>query len=173
MSSVMKIIRTIDTLSRYQGYVLAVVLLALVFFVVLEVVLRYIFNSPTIWGTEFQLFMYGALFMLSQAYTLYRGTHARVDVLLTMLPTRVQHIISAIGYGIFFIPFAVVIFWYGVNFAYGSWMEREISVWSGWAPPIYPIKAIIPLGALMLGIQGLAELARLITVIATGDTTNE
>ena len=52
-------------------------------------------------------------------------------------------------------------------------MEREISVWSGWAPAIYPIKAIIPLGALMLGIQGLAELARLITVIATGDTTNE
>jgi TRAP-type mannitol/chloroaromatic compound transport system permease small subunit len=154
------ILKIVDSMSKAQGYVMAIVLTVLVFLVVFEVIMRYIFNAPTIWGTEFQLFLYAGLFMLSQAYTLYRGSHARVDILVRNLPQRKQDAIAAICYILFFLPFAFVILRYGISFAYDSWVKHETSVWSGWQPILYPVKTIIPVGAFMLLLQGIAEMVR-------------
>jgi TRAP-type mannitol/chloroaromatic compound transport system permease small subunit len=172
MRAMRRILKVIDGISKTQSYVMAIVLTVLVFLVVFEVIMRYVFNAPTIWGTEFQLFLYAGLFMLSQAYTLYRGSHARVDILVRNLPCRAQDAIAAICYLLLFLPFACVVLRYGISFAYDSWVKHETSVWSGWQPIIYPVKTIIPIGAFMLLLQGLAEMVRHILNIF-GVETNE
>jgi len=166
MKATRRILNGIETASKIQGYIMAVVLITLVFLVVFEVTMRYVFNSPTIWGTELQLFMYAGLFMLSQAYTLFRGAHARVDVIVQKFSVRTQNIIELICYFVFFVPFACIILKCGIDFAIDSWSKLETSVWSGWAPPLYPVKTIIPIGAFMLLLQALTETVRKILNIA-------
>ena len=50
-----------------------------------------------------------------------------------------------------------VLFWMGAEFALDSVLEGERSG-SAWNPPIYPVKLVIPLGVLLMLLQGLAQL---------------
>ena len=47
----------------------------------LVVVLRYLFGTSYIWGTETVLYLHAALFMLGAGYTLLVDGHVRVDIL--------------------------------------------------------------------------------------------
>jgi TRAP-type mannitol/chloroaromatic compound transport system permease small subunit len=46
-----------------------------------------------------------------------------------------------------------------------SWQIGERSDWSAWRPILYPLKAVIPLTALLLLFQGLSELIKCLRVI--------
>ena len=48
----------------------------------------------------------------------------------------------------------------GIDYAWDSWKVREISITTPWQPIVYHIKATIPLAALMLFLQGLAQTLR-------------
>jgi TRAP-type mannitol/chloroaromatic compound transport system permease small subunit len=155
-----KILKIIDSVSIVQGYVMAIALLVLIFLVVFEVIMRYVFNAPTIWGTELQLFIYAGILLLTTAFTLQRGMHARVDLMVNFLSPRTREVVAFLTYLLFFLPFTLIIFIKGIGFAAASWKILETSVWSGWQPPLYPIKTIIPIAFLMLLCQGLAEMTR-------------
>ena len=51
-------VRLIDGLNRMIGRVVAVMILALTLLIVAEVVLRYGFTAPTVWGTELSTFLF-------------------------------------------------------------------------------------------------------------------
>jgi len=160
MNTIKKILFIIDALSKAQGFVMAICLIILVFLVVFEVTMRYVFNAPTMWGTELQLFIYSGILLLTTAYTLQRRMHAKVDLIVNFLSPRGQHIVAIVSYLLFFFPFVLIIFANSFDFARASWAIRETSVWSGWQPPLYHVKTIIPVAAFMLFLQGVAELIR-------------
>ena len=168
MRSILKILNTIDSISKGIGYIMGGVVIILVLLVNFEILMRYVFDSPTMWGTEFQLFVYAGLCMMSLSYSLSRGSHARVEIFLIKLSSRKRNIIEALCYLIFFLPFAYVILKYGIHFALESWAKKETSAWSGWQPPIYHVKTFIPIGAFFLLLQGLAEMTRHILGIFGG-----
>ena len=59
-------------------------------------------------------------------------------------------------------------FWMGLQEAIHSWDIREVSEATPWRPPIYPFKAVIPLAALLLLIQGLSEFSKSMYAALTG-----
>jgi len=131
-----------------------------------EVVMRYVFNRPTIWVHETSGYFFGALFVLGGAYTLLHNGHVNVEILHVHLPVRARAAVDILTSGVFFLLFGVM-FWYGIKLAAISVASLEVSH-TVWGPPVYPIKIMVPIGVLFMMLQGFAKLIRDIYMLATG-----
>jgi TRAP-type mannitol/chloroaromatic compound transport system permease small subunit len=97
-----------------------------------------------------------ALIMLGGGYTLLEKGHVAVDILVTSIPPRRRAILDLVTSFFFFFGF-VILLWYGWDVAWTSWKARE-AMPTVWAPPYYPIKMLVPIGAFLMLIQGVAKL---------------
>ena len=104
---------------------------------------------------EAQWYMFSLLFLLGAGYTLKEDAHVRVDVLYGRLSPRWKARIDVAGVLLFLLPFCV----FGVSVSWewvlNSWSDREVSPDPGGLPR-YPLKAMVPLAFLLLGLQGVA-----------------
>jgi len=114
-----------------------------------EVFSRYVLNSPHAWMFDFQIMMYGTLFMMAGAYTLSKNGHVRGDVLYGFFEPRTQAWLDLILYFLFFLPGVVALTWAGWNYALESIAIRE-QTFSAVPLPLYPFKAIIPLSGVLV-----------------------
>jgi TRAP-type mannitol/chloroaromatic compound transport system permease small subunit len=162
------VITTSDTISRWSGTVTAWLIIPMTISVTWEVVSRHFFRAPTIWAFDVTYMLYGTHFMLGTAYTLMRIGHVRTDMLYQRWSVRRQNVIDAIGYLFFFFPAMAFLFYYGGQEALQSWRVGETSDASPWRPIVYPFKTVIPLTALLLFVQGIAELLKSLYAIRTG-----
>ena len=135
---------------------------------VYEVIMAYVFNSPTLWNFDFSMQMYGAILMMSGAYCLATESHVRGDVIYRLFKPRVQGWIDLILYFIFFFPGVLALAFNGYDYAALAWKIKETS----WSSPaqiqIYMVKALIPVAGVTLIIQGISEVFRSIICIQTG-----
>ncbi len=159
---------TIDRISAFAGKAASWCIVLLTGVVCYDVVARYVLNAPTQWGFDVAYILYGTLFMMAGAYTLSRNGHVRGDVLYRFLGARTQAAIDLVLYLLFFVPGILALAWFGVGFAHDSWAMLERSQTSASNLPIYPLKAIIPLAGALLLLQGLAEIARCVICLRTG-----
>ena len=163
LKSVLAVIDTVnDRIGRVASFLIVFVTLILVY----EVVMRYVFDSPTIWVHETTQFVYGAHFLLAGAYCLLHGAHVNVDVLYMRFPLRARAIVDTIT-AMFFFLVVVILLWYGAEMAWDSLMMLEASH-TFWAPPVYPIKMLVPIEALLILFQGLAKFVRDLLTATTG-----
>jgi TRAP-type mannitol/chloroaromatic compound transport system permease small subunit len=160
-------IRIIDAISAWSGRITAWLILPLLAAMTYEVVIRYV-ATPTQWAYDTSYMLYGAMFMLGAAYTLYRGAHIRTDFLYQKWSVRTQATVDALCYLLLFFPGIAVFLWLGGEFAWNSWLRDERTVGSSWMPIIYPLKAVIPVAAALLLLQGVSEVLKCIYALRTG-----
>ena len=158
--AVVKTIHAIESLSIWVGRAFGWCILILTFSVTYEVVMRYVFNAPTVWAFDMMVQMYGALFLMAGPYALAQDAHVRGDVLYRLLPVRWQARIDFTLYILFFFPGMLALFWYGAEIASDSWRYREVSWNSPARIQIYFFKTLIPIAGGLLIIQGIAECMR-------------
>jgi TRAP-type mannitol/chloroaromatic compound transport system permease small subunit len=161
-------IEVIDAIANWSGRITAWLIVPMTIAVTWEVVARHFFRAPTIWAFDVTYMLYGAHFMLGTAYTLMRVGHVRTDMLYSRWSIRRQNWIDAIGYFFFFFPAMILLFYFGWQEFYHSWSIGETSDASPWRPIVYPFKGVIPLTALLLLTQGIAELFKSAYAIRTG-----
>ena len=173
MRLLMGLSKKIDTLNNGIGTICSYLIVPLTLFVVYEVFTR-AFKHPTIWTFEMSNFIFGAYFMLAAAYGLLHKSHVSIDLFSGRLSKRTQAICSLIGYLFMYFPFLAVLLIFGTSYANTSWQMLEKS-WSIWGPPIYPVKTIIPVTAVLLFLQGGSEVIKDINTIIQneGRSTNE
>ena len=94
----------IDSLSTWVGKAFAWLILILTLAMTYEVFVRYALNAPTTWAFDFSYITYGALFLMSGAYTLSRNAHVRGDFLYRTWRPRTQATMDLVLYVIFFLP---------------------------------------------------------------------
>ena len=76
MSAVRRFEHIVSNVNRWIGENLVQYLILLMSGLVTgEVILRYVFNSPTMWSQELSNFVFGAFFILGGAYTLLHRDH--------------------------------------------------------------------------------------------------
>jgi TRAP-type mannitol/chloroaromatic compound transport system permease small subunit len=155
-------IRAIDAVSTAAGWLAGWFIVPITVAVTYEVVARYAFRAPTTWSYEVGYMLYGAQFMLAAAYTLLKGGHIRTDVLYERWSPRTRAAVDAACYVLFFFPGMLCILYAGAVEARQAWEigERTGLQIVGVALPMYAFKAVIPLTAALLLLQGLAELIR-------------
>ena len=172
-----RIIAVIDTLSTWVGKAFAWCILVLTFAYTYEVVVRYVLNDPTAWAFDISYTMYGALFMMAGAYTLSRDGHVRGDVIFRLWRPRIQAWIEIVLIVLFLFPGMAALVYAGYDYAAASWSYRpygfdgpagEISINSPAGVPVSPLKTILPVAALFVLIQGVAEMLRCVICIRDG-----
>ena len=163
-----KILLGVDKLSTLLGKIFAWSIVVLTLSISYEVFSRYVLNSPHAWMFDFQIMMYGTLFMMAGAYTLSKNGHVRGDVLYGFFEPRTQAWLDLILYFLFFLPGVVALTWAGWNYALESIAIRE-QTFSAVPLPLYPFKAIIPLSGLLLLMQGAVEIVRCVVCIQQGE----
>jgi len=123
-----------------------------------EVVLRYVFNSPTIWAHESCQLVFAIYGILGGAYALFHKAHVNCELFYARFSVRVRAILDLVTSPMFFI-FCVVLLMDALGFGLTSLKHLEHST-SPFNPPLYPFKLMIPLAALLILFQGLAKFIR-------------
>lgn len=164
----MSLIRVIDRISDWSGRIVCWMIVPLVGSLAWEVVARYVFAAPTVWAYDLSYMLYGAFFMLGAAYALFRGGHIRTDMLYQNWSPRRQGAIDAVCYLFLFFPAMLFLLWMGGQEAWHAWEIGERSDASPWRPVLYPLKAVIPVTAAMLLLQGISEFLKSLYAVRTG-----
>jgi TRAP-type mannitol/chloroaromatic compound transport system permease small subunit len=151
-------IRVIDrVVGEWSGRLFCWLIIPLVGGLTYEVLVRYLFNAPTIWAYDVTYMLYGAHFMLGAAHTLYSHGHIRTDIFYDKWSPRTQGTIDAVLYLFLFFPGMFFFLTSGWEEALLSISVLETSDASPWRPPLYPFKTVIPVAAALLLVQGVSE----------------
>lgn len=154
------IYRLIDQLSELTGRMLAWLSLLMMLMLCLVVVLRYGFSIGFIGLQEGVTYLHASIFMLGAAYTLKHDGHVRVDILYRNFSPRAKAWVNSLGGIIFLLPLCCYIFFISWDFVVQSWQIGEVSTEPGGIPAVFLLKTLIPLMAINLGLQALAEILR-------------
>lgn len=152
----------VTRLNDVIGRLVAYLVLAMFVLILLEVFLRYLFNSPTVWTNEFTQLLFGVYAVLSGGYLLAHKGHVNVDLLYSALGSRAQAFIDIVTSVLFFV-FTFALVYFAIDMATESF-ERQETSYSAWNPPIWPVKACIAIGAILLMLQGVVKLLQDIAI---------
>lgn len=164
-----RLIYNIDQLSKTIGHAFAWCIIVLTFGTCFEVFVRYVLDDPTSWAFDMSYLMYGAIFYMAGAYTLSRGGHVRADMVYRRWSDRTQAGVEFLLYMLFFFPGILALVIAGWDYGSEAIRLREVSVNSPAGVPIWPMKAMIPVGAALMTLQGLAEVLRCVLCMRTGE----
>ena len=167
MTALKKILMCIEWFIDLTGKIVCWLLMALMGLAVFEVITRRLLGSPTIWTFELSGFLLAAVTMLSLAYTQLHYGHVNIDFIYDRLSRRGKAIIDIITFFPFLLLYCYIFLDFGTKFAATSWSIREAAP-TAWNPIIYPVKALIPVGAALLLLIGLVQLIRNIVIAIKG-----
>ncbi|MBJ7309632.1 TRAP transporter small permease subunit [Rugamonas sp. CCM 8940] len=161
----MSISRAIDTLNEKIAAMVGWALLAAVIICTVNALVRYTFNASSNGWLEIQWYLFAAMFMLASSHTLKRDEHVRIDVVAGRFSKRTQVWIDLFGFLLFLMPISLVILYYGVPFALLSIRSAEMSSNAG-GLIVWPAKLLVPLGFLLMLLQGVSEIIKRIAFLA-------
>lgn len=125
-----------------------------------EVIARYFFNAPTTWGMELAVLLFGPYFLLGGPYLLHLKGHVSLDVVRQRLSPIWQRRMDLVNYPVIVI-FCAILLYFSVPSAWSSWEYKETS-FSAWNPPVWPIKAFVPLALALMMLQAIIEFLRVV-----------
>lgn len=169
MNSLRQTINTIDAFTQRVGHMVAWLLVLLVLMQGLVVLLRYGFSWGSIALQESVTYLHAICFMLGAAFTLQVDRHVRVDVLYRSMSLKQQALVNAVGSVLFLIPICLFMLWTSYDYVLQAWTIKERSADSGGLAIVYLLKTLIPLLAISLLAQALAELGRSILSLTDRD----
>lgn len=167
MEILQKVLNKIDKLNEMCGKIFGFLNLFLILIVSYEVSMRYLFNRPNVWSMEATVFMMGSMAFLGGGYTLLHDHHVKVDILTKKLSKRARASIDVFTYLLLFIMCGVLA-WLGGIEAFESFIDGRKTE-SAWGAPLWISQSIIPIGASLVFIQGLAKWIRDWVIMWTGE----
>lgn len=144
-------------------------ILFIIFTLCYEVFFRYLLNLPTIWVLEINQYMLCAYVALTGGYVMRYKSHINVEILYEKWSPRTKAWVSVIT-SVCFFTVIITLLWKSGVMALEAWETSEES-YSMLAFPLFPAKVTVPIGALLMLLQGIANLIRDIRTLTQGDTT--
>ncbi len=178
MDTLKKCMTAVEKTNVFIGKLMVGLTLLAVLVISFEVVMRYAFGKPTNWGHELMTLLFAIQYMFVAGYCHYHRAHVRVDVIYSTRTRRTRAFLDLFT-SIFFFTFTGALLWTSWNFYWSSQtmmgggtlfgfdVPGELSL-TDWAPPLYPVKFMMPFGAFMLLLQGIVWFIRDLHVAFTG-----
>ena len=159
------LVRWLDAIAEVTGTTTAWLTGIMVIIACIVVGLRHVFDIGSIALQESVTYMHAAVFMLGTAYTLKHDGHVRVDILHKKMSARTRAWVEVLGSLLFTLPLMIFIGWGSVEFVQESWRVNEGSTDSGGIGGVYLLKTLLPIMAVSVSLQALAELLRSLLVL--------
>ena len=125
---------------------------------------RYAFSISSNAWLEIQWQMFAGIFLLGAPYVLKLNEHVRVDILYGGRSDRAKLWIDVFGILFFLFPAMGMMTLMGFEFFSNSYAQGEISSNAG-GLPVWPVKALLPLGFALMFLQGIAELIKRVAAL--------
>lgn len=164
MGTLLGLSRFIDRFNEIIGKAMGLAILFAVLVSATNAVIRKAFNISSNSWLELQWYLFGAAFMLAAAYTLKQNEHIRIDIVYGAFSRRTQHWIDLLGHILFLMPFVILMSWMMVPYAWRAFQNGDISTNAG-GLLIWPARAILALGFILLVFQGISEIIKKIAVM--------
>ena len=158
----------LGTLATGAAVVAATLTAALAVLTLGLVVARYCFAWNDAGMEELKWHLFGTAVMLGGAWCLAHDGHVRMDLVYGRLSKRARAAIDALGILLLVLPFCALVAWYGSHTALDSFDRGELSRDAGGLTNRWIIRATVPLGFALLGLQGLAQFLRAVVVVVGG-----
>jgi TRAP-type mannitol/chloroaromatic compound transport system permease small subunit len=164
VKSLLNFSRFIDWLNNWVGKGVYWLILVSVIVSSGNATIRYAFSRSSNGWLEIQWYLFSAVFLLGAGYTLLHNEHVRIDIIYSRLKPRTRAWIDLLG-GIFFLlPMAGLIMVLAWPVFLESWRLHEYSTDAGGLIR-WPVKLLIPVGFLLLCLQGLSEIIKRIAFL--------
>lgn len=156
--------RFIDTINEKIGDAVSWCLLLAVIICSGNALIRYLFNYSSNAWLEIQWYLYAAVFLMAAPVTLKRDEHVRIDVIVSRFSKRTQVWIDVLGFIFFLLPACLLILYLAWPYALASIQSGENSNNAG-GLILWPAKLMIPVGFLLMSLQGISELIKRIAYL--------
>jgi len=155
---------SIDKISEWSAKVFSWSFAAASIITIYAVTMRYLFNSPVVWGLELSLWLLIAAYFISGGNTTRLNSHIRLDALYMRWSPRKKAFIDVVFSAPLLFVFSGVLVWQGGIWAWKAIItgERTYSLWGAY---YWPVKLVVPIGALIVLLQGTAEFVRNLRVL--------
>jgi TRAP-type mannitol/chloroaromatic compound transport system permease small subunit len=154
----------IDKISRFFGIIAAVMVVASCLISAGNALSRYALDISSNAWLEIQWQMFAAIFLLGAPWVLKVNEHVRVDVIYGGVSPRTKLWIDVFGFVVFLMPAVLLMIWFAIPWWEISFVQGETSANAG-GLPVWPVKFLLPLGFVLLLLQGVAELIRRIAAL--------
>ncbi len=152
--------KKLDTFIKRIGQISSWLIFILVLMVAGDVLLRYFFHISSIAEQELQWHILAAIAMFGSAFTFQQGEHVRVDLFYNRYSKKVKQWMNLLIPLLIIIPFSLFIIYLSSDYVMQSYTTGEVSPDPGGLPYRYLVKSLIPLGFILICIQGFAVLLR-------------
>lgn len=164
MQGLLSLASGIDRLTRAFGALAAVLVAVACLVSALNALSRYMFDLSSNAFLEIQWQMFAGIFLLGSAHVLRLNEHVRVDLIYGGLSARKKLWVDVFGFVAFFFPLCVIMLEMSFPWAWSSFVAGERSANAG-GLPVWPVKALLPLGFSLLFLQGIAEFIRRVAAL--------
>ena len=148
----------IDRVNSSVGRFWALAIFGVTLAVLYEVVSRSVFGRGTLWSNETTVYLSAIAYLIGGGYALAHRRHVRIDLIYERLSPRARAILDLLTF-VFFLLYAGALIWVGATMGWTSFQQSE-GTGTPWNPPIWPVKLAIPVAAVLLLLQGIANLLR-------------
>lgn len=164
MGGLLALSRGIDRMNTVIGRSAAWLILLAIFVSAINAVIRKVFSISSNAWLELQWYLFGGAFMLASAYTLLQNEHIRIDIFYGRWSRRTQLLVDIVGTLLFLMPFTGLMIWLMYHSMMISYRTNEISMNAG-GLTIWPAKAILFVGFVLLFVQGISEVIRKVAIL--------
>ncbi|MEL7130859.1 MAG: TRAP transporter small permease [Pseudomonadota bacterium] len=123
-----------DRLAVFIGRVTMMLIVLLTSVMLYEVILRYIFEAPTLWANELSLWLAGFVFLCAGLYAMQQRSHIRIVLLYDAVPRWMQRIFDCIS-TLLIVTFAFFLIYGGYGEAFDKFYRWE-TFGTAFDPPI-------------------------------------
>lgn len=160
------LVRWIDALNKAITAVAMWLIIPLVGVMLFDVIMRYFFNSPTLWGVELSIMIFGIYMLYAGPCSVLDKVQVGVDIFSARWQPRTRAIVNCLTYAFTLVLFVSLIYT-STFYAIESWEITEVST-SAWGQPLYYWKALIPGAFILMLLQTLAEFLRNLFFVLKG-----
>lgn len=147
--------RVIDWIGRATSWLA----LAIVVLMATNVVLRYLFSYGSVWAQELEWHLLAPLILFAIAYAMQKGEHVRVDVAYSHFSPRAKEAVNVLA-AVLCLAICVIIIILSIRYVEQAYVIGEKSADPGGLTHRWVLKALIPLGFVLLAVQSVAEIVK-------------
>lgn len=164
MKGLLALSRKIDALNERIGKATSWLILAAVLVSTGNAVVRYTLDTSSNAWLEIQWYLFSFVFLFCAGYTLLHNQHVRIDIVTSNFSKRVQTWVEILGTVFFLMPMAIAIMWLSWPVFLDAYRSSEVSSNAG-GLPVWPGRLMLPLGFVLLILQGFSELVKRIAFL--------
>ena len=161
--------KVLDRFITGIGEIAAWLNVAVIFVIITQVVLRYVFSKGLVILEELQWHLYAIVIMIGLSYCATRDIHIRLDLLQHRFSKRTKEIVDLIGTVVLLLPMVTIILMHSWPFVAESFRLMEASDSVVGLPYRWVVKSFLLTGFGLLGLAGVSRMIRAVAFLMKGE----